>query len=322
MLVTYLQNQIKQRAASLHTPTVKALIFHIKPASFSLLGLGVLFLLESIVPHRLPPNGFFWSVPSIFVFWLRLIRQDHVITERFSLLACALSFTGFIAAAGLDPNKYPLLATAFTALGTFAGLCIFIRARDFFHYGFRERDLTLIGLLGMSVSALYHLSDTFLWQRMCISAAICTRWLLELLGLHVYTTMGSQAGKPSVFVHSDYFHIQIFQPCSGIEGIFIFIFLLSSILLLDWKLFKHVRLIELYLIGFIYMFAMNILRIATLFLVGHYTSSPTAPAWMADYKDLAVILFHSYIGVVYYLFAFAAFAEILYKFAKNTEKTA
>ncbi len=51
----------------------------------------------------------------------------------------------------------------------------------------------------------------------------------------------------------DHFTVIIYPGCSGMEGVFIFCFLFSVILLLDWHLFSKWHVFEIYAWGMMYM---------------------------------------------------------------------
>jgi len=249
------------------------------------------------------------SVPCVFLLWLRIIGRDHKFIPVFSPVACICSFIGFIAAAGLDINKYPLLVLFYATAGTIAGLFIFIRFDDFCHYAFRQQRLTIIALLAASMSAIYSASDMFLWKQICLSTAMTAHWILDTFGMNVHATIDRHISNfPAVSLSSQYFNIQVLQGCSGLEGIFLFLFLLSAIILFDWEFFKNIPFFETYFIGFIYMFLVNTLRIVTLFLIGHLAWMPGASPWMASMRGLPLQVFHSVLGEIYYFIAFVIFA--------------
>ena len=116
-----------------------------------------------------------------------------------------------------------------------------------------------------------------------------------------------------MMVLSKYFVVEVYRTCSGLEGMSLFIFLLSIIFLLDWRIFRQVRILEIYLIGILYMFFINAVRIASVFSVGYHAWDPAASGFAKSLRGAPIELFHSFVGHIYYLTAFAIFAAIMYR---------
>src|SRR5258706_13246147 len=97
------------------------------------------------------------------------------------------------------------------------------------------------------------------------------------------------------------FAVQLQPPCSGLEGIFLFMFLLSGMILLDWQWFKRFRLLDIYLVAIVFMFFVNALRITVYVIIGHWANAPDAGEFAQSLGDLPLAMFHSLAGGVLYL---------------------
>ncbi|MBW3013798.1 exosortase/archaeosortase family protein, partial [Candidatus Woesearchaeota archaeon] len=62
--------------------------------------------------------------------------------------------------------------------------------------------------------------------------------------------------------------VAIFKPCSGIEGISLFLLFFSIIAIIEWKTLNKKRLFVLYPLGVLFMFLINIARITFLIIAG------------------------------------------------------
>jgi len=98
----------------------------------------------------------------------------------------------------------------------------------------------------------------------------------------------------------------IFRPCSGIEGLSLFLLLFTIIVIIDWNVINKKKMLLLYLIGPLYMVVFNILRIFVLLISGIEIS-----------KSFAVGGFHSNLGWIIFTFAFFVFLKLTYGWLKR-----
>lgn len=270
-----------------------------------------------------PPAIYFLSLPAAFIFWIHSLNDEQVFILRFSRLLAVISASSYLGAAWIDLATHAELVIGLTLLGCLAGAFVFIPFRQFMRHAFRDRRRAIIALLAASSSALYKLSDFYLWKRMCFSAAIASNDILQTLGIDVRVVVGmNRASESAITMVSDHFSLNVYRPCSGLEAIYLFVFLFSIVAMLDWKIIKKINLIETYLIGFIYMYVVNLLRIISLFILGHFANAPDASPFIASMRGLPVHIFHSYVGQIYYFLAFMVFSTLLYAYitpARNTK---
>lgn len=268
-----------------------------------------------------PPVIYLLSLPPIFLFWIYRLHEHHAFTLTFSPIFAILSVVSFVIANSMDMKTSHMAITALTLLGCIAGGFVFINWREFKRYAFRNERITCVALLGASASGIYSLMDKYMWQKMAYSAAQGSQWVLEIFDLGTKVGIAKQPDNVlATMLTSDNFSLFVYQPCSGLEGIFLFIFLLSIVLLMDWPMLQRIDLIETYLIGFIFMYAANILRIVSLFLLGHFAHAPDASPLLASMRGLPIHIFHSFVGQIYYIFAFMIFTHLLYAYITPDEK--
>jgi exosortase/archaeosortase family protein len=106
------------------------------------------------------------------------------------------------------------------------------------------------------------------------------------------------------------FGAQIAEPCSGIYSIFLFSALYIFIVFVDWKKINKKKAVLLFIPAIIGDFLVNVLRVFILFLFGAYIS-----------KDIAMGMYHSYTGMIFFLLYFAVFWILFYKYIKDEKNT-
>ena len=122
-----------------------------------------------------------------------------------------------------------------------------------------------------------------------------------LLSLHISPVY--EVAPLTLFVED--FAVRIEQACSGLDSIFLFTSLYVLIALVDWKEFNKKKLVAMYFFALIGVFAVNIVRVYLLILVGVYID-----------PKLALQLFHTYIGMVLFMIYFFLFWLKAYKWMK------
>jgi exosortase/archaeosortase family protein len=131
----------------------------------------------------------------------------------------------------------------------------------------------------------------------------CVRGLLSLLG---YNMVGSsEVGA----IQDAHFGIQIYSPCSGLEGVMFFLIAFSLVLMVDGSRVSG-RTIGLFYIGGVgYMLGLNVIRIVLFFMVGVWAVSH----WGATQASALVDdLFHRHIGWVLYAGGITLYIAMFY----------
>lgn len=135
------------------------------------------------------------------------------------------------------------------------------------------------------------------------SAAIVTssRFLLGLTFAN--TAMSLTPGDPTLAVNN--FQVVIGNPCSGVESLTMFTILFIGIIAFEWQKINKIRILPFFLIGITGMFAVSILRVYTLMLIG------------TKYPSFATSMFHTNAGWILFAVYFLAFAYFIYPFITN-----
>lgn len=99
------------------------------------------------------------------------------------------------------------------------------------------------------------------------------------------------------------FAVSIGAPCSGIDSMFLFISFFAAIYALDHKRLKKSIFFTVFIVGFIGVYIVNVLRLLLLILVGIHIS-----------PRFAVGLFHTNAGWVFFLAYFLIYYLVIKKF--------
>jgi exosortase/archaeosortase family protein len=285
--------------------------------SISLSGVLMLFILQAIVEghwtwvsygalgSHLPQLSVeFLPIPFVFFLWLRVIECNRLIPLRFSPLACALSIAAFTIAQ--EVVKFPTLCQYVFATAIFSGLFVLVSFRECLRRATHNPLPTFVAIVAGSAACSYYWLSNIIWKKICGWTTYAVYATLHLFGAQAHVSRGAWPSN-SFEIISPYFYIQVFSGCSGIEGIVLFIFMLSIVFLYDWELYRSRRILLLYVVGVIYMFFINVLRITAFFMFGYWAFNPNAWEWVQSLKGAPLDLFHTYVGWVFYLIAFVLF---------------
>jgi exosortase/archaeosortase family protein len=138
-----------------------------------------------------------------------------------------------------------------------------------------------------------------LWPYLSAGVLASVKFLLRLIGVEVEVL-----GPATISVNS--FAVQIAEACSGIYSIFIFSALYLFIVFLDWNKMNKTKASLVFIPAVLGAFAFNILRVFALMLVGAYIS-----------RNIALGLYHSYSGMIFFLIYFGLFWGLGYKWMKK-----
>jgi exosortase/archaeosortase family protein len=230
------------------------------------------------------------------------------LTLRFSPLACALTNSAFTLA--MQEGHIHNLRPYFLAIAIITGLFVLAPFAECLRRAIHNPRLTFTAFVaGSAVCNYYWLMNT-LWSLMCGWTTKMVYAILHFCGANVNV-------KATIHNHqfqlaSPYFNIVIYPPCNGLEGIFLFVFMLSVLFIFDWRYFADRSILRLYIGGIAYMFIVNALRISAFFTLGYWAYNPGAWEWVRAFQAAPLVLFHTYAGWVVYLGAFCAFVNYLY----------
>ncbi|MBD3249185.1 hypothetical protein GF336_04010 [Candidatus Woesearchaeota archaeon] len=113
-------------------------------------------------------------------------------------------------------------------------------------------------------------------------------------------------GSPVVGIPS--ITAKIYAPCSGIEGMSLFILLFTVLGIVEYKKIDQKRFFIIFPIGLIGAFAVNILRTFAIFVMGHFTSA-----------EFAIGAFHSNIGWIAFTLYFLILIYLTYPWMQKKE---
>jgi exosortase/archaeosortase family protein len=143
------------------------------------------------------------------------------------------------------------------------------------------------------------------WHYFSYIIANSVTWLLNLSSP---TILSFQGYLPIIDFNS--FKVAIDSPCSGIESMFLFTMLYLFITCLDWKVLNKKKLAVMFIPGLISVFALNILRIYLLIIIGADVS-----------RDFALGMFHTNASWILFLAYFGLFWGLSYKWMKKNFKS-
>lgn len=138
-----------------------------------------------------------------------------------------------------------------------------------------------------------------LWPYLSLGVLESVKFLLRIFGVNV-----AILGPATISVNG--FAVQIAEACSGIYSIFIFSAIYIFIVLLDWNEMNKTKASLVFIPAVLGAFAFNIIRVFVLMLVGAYIS-----------RDIALGLYHSYSGMIFFLIYFGLFWGLGYKWMKR-----
>ncbi len=189
--------------------------------------------------------------------------------------------------------------TIFTSLIAFIDLSIF-----------KKYKLQCLIFFPLSFTVItYPALNSILWTYLSSSICKIVGKAITLLGYENIFLIGSYTLK------SPYFKISIHSPCSGLEGILMFITVFSVLFMLrnDESLKPSFVFIS-FIVGIFYMYTLNIIRIVSYFLYGMSVASNSTSA---EGAKRSIELFHSNVGWILYFIGIAIFIIVWIKVSKR-----
>lgn len=171
-----------------------------------------------------------------------------------------------------------------------AGGVFGIRFFKHFYKKFRQELLFCLGL-----SIVFYFAIFQVWKLWPYLSRAVLHSVAFLLSFHISPVR--EIGPLTLLAGT--FAVRVEQACSGLDSIFLFTTLYLLIFLVEWHRFHKLRAFLLYFPALAGMFAVNIVRVYILILVGIYIS-----------PKLALQLFHTYLGMVLFIVYFYFFLKI------------
>ncbi len=208
--------------------------------------------------------------------------------------------------------------------GVVAGFLASVPLRTFFQHLRHYPRAVAVTMVAVIIPHAYWSLNLPAWVHLSGTTAGMVRGILWLCGFPTKTFTQETLGKDGqlidywAIVSSSDFTVQIGYWCSGLEGVTLFIFLLSLFVLIDWGLFSKVRhLWAIFVVTIPFVLVVNALRITGLFLYAEWYISQhnrKTAIWAT------VGAFHSNIGWIIYSVAFALFLPLVYRWARRAAK--
>lgn len=161
-----------------------------------------------------------------------------------------------------------------------------------------RKELGYFAIFGIITYSLMNLIWS-LWPYLSDIVLNVTYFLLKLVNSKVTLIL------PRTLIVNG-FGAQIAEACSGIYSIFLFSALYLFAVFLDWKKLNKVKAGVMFIPAVLGAFFVNVLRVFLLMITGGYIS-----------REVALGMYHSYTGMIFFLVYFAIFWGLLYKWMKK-----
>jgi exosortase/archaeosortase family protein len=161
-----------------------------------------------------------------------------------------------------------------------------------------KKELLYFLIFGIVTYSLMHQ----VWKLWPYLSAIVTKVVYSMLKL---ISSDVKLILPNTLIFKS-FGAKIAEACSGVYSIFIFTGLYLFILFVDWNKLNKKKAFIIFIPAIVGAFAVNILRVFALMIIGAYLS-----------PEAAAGLYHSYTGMIFFLIYFIVFWGIAYRWLKK-----
>jgi exosortase/archaeosortase family protein len=190
-----------------------------------------------------------------------------------------------------------IVHTLFLSIFVFLILGIFgLKFVKYFILKFKK-ELGYFLIFGVVVYSLMYQ----VWKLWPILSFVVTKISVFLLGF-----VGEARLIDQYTISFNGFAAQIGEACSGLYSIFIFSALYVFAVILDWKKLNKWKVVLVFIPAVVGAFFVNVLRVFLLFVIGAEVS-----------RDIAIGLYHSYTGMIFFLVYFALFWVLFYDWMKR-----
>ncbi|MFA9289391.1 MAG: archaeosortase/exosortase family protein [Weeksellaceae bacterium] len=155
-----------------------------------------------------------------------------------------------------------------------------------------KKEFVQLGIIGI---VLYIATD-YVWQLWPYLSDMVLHTVAKIFALSYHATVSD----PQILTVAD-FKVQVGEACSGLESLFMFSALYGLIGHYEWKNIKHRAYLLTFIPLAIGLYLVNILRVYLIVLIG--------VEWSAD---IAIRLFHTYLGMVFFVIYFLGFLRFIY----------
>ncbi len=205
-----------------------------------------------------------------------------------------------------SPRLSAFLLLTFFAVTLFSSLFVWVPVAQWkVRYEANHRP-TLAVLMGILCLTSYPFIIEYYWKHLATWVGVCVTWALNLMGLDVKYHMGQ-----TLFLQHKVLTARLMKPCSGLEGIFLFLFAFTLTWGFDQGRLSLKRRMAAYAAGVLFMFSLNVARIVAFFAFS-VTMSRSGLGRGPEQQLRA--LFHSGVGVTFYLIGITLFLWAVYRF--------
>ena len=236
---------------------------------------------------------------------LKLKSYEYEKKNLIFLLVSLISAVGFyvlelnISFVSVNLINTVLIHALFLSIFGFLGLGVFGLEfiKDFFKRF--KKELLYFLIFGIIVYSLMNL----VWKLWPYLSLIVSKITYNLLG-----AIGDSVLIDAFTISFNGFSAQIGEACSGIYSIFIFSALYLFAIILDWKKLNKKKILLVFIPAVLGAFLVNILRVFLFFVMGAFIS-----------EQIAIGLYHSYTGMIFFLVYFTIFWLLFYEWMKKKE---
>lgn len=236
----------------------------------------------------------------------RLLKLEEFAWEKLNFIYLVISFVCvvvfYLLELNVDSLSVGFLSIVFVHLlflSIFVFLVLGVFGRRFildFFKNFR-RELFYFLIFGIIVYSLMF----FVWKLWSYFSLVVLRANSFLLGF-----FGDVFLIDEFTLSFNGFAAEIGEACSGIYSIFIFVAIFLFAVILDWEKFNKKKVCLIFVPAVVGAFCVNIFRVFLLFVVGFFVS-----------REIAVGLYHSYTGMIFFLIYFAVFWKVSYRWMRK-----
>ncbi len=282
------------------------------PFTLVLLEFTVIREITNIKFYLTDPGSFFSFLFISLTIILYKMSKDSILIFRFNrivFLSNISLFTGYYIFLSkiskiYSPNYLNLYKTLFVIYMAIILLTLFFSffsfksvIKNLKRYIF-EITILIIVIFPMSV---FDLIRVHLWTYLAAPTTFIAYNILRIFGYNMVPVLNPFELKHALL------DVLIFPPCSGLEGILIFIMVFSVLLIYEGKIYSLSRIVLGYFLGMLGMLLLNLIRIVVFVMISIWV----AEKWNGAIGDKVLTnFFHNNLGWFIYLIGVLVFITI------------
>ncbi len=205
-----------------------------------------------------------------------------------------------------------------TLIGTLLSSCFFIlvlsflttlKFSDLLAYIRKRNSAALYTLVALGSLLNYPVILNFFWREASYLTAKSVYYVYRLFGVPLHF----QLTPVSFNLSGGGFAIKIIMGCSGLEGVFFFVFGFSLLQCLEKRDFDW-KVVGAYGVGSVFLFFLNTVRISTFYLLGIHLEK------IFEFRKVKGIIeasFHNHLGWILYLLGIIIFVRVYRRVEKG-----